>query len=107
VQSCSDFLEPFAEKLNFLLRHSFIAQQQSWFYKELKLTLKTGGIAVICYFPENYSIIQHEAEGLQWNNAEATLHTFVPYYAFFAQCAWNERIQGWSCLSAWLNSTTA
>jgi hypothetical protein len=29
VQSCSDFLEPFAEKLNFLLRHSFIAQQQS------------------------------------------------------------------------------
>jgi hypothetical protein len=59
VQSWSD-IESFGEKLNILLYHSFIAWQQSSFYKELKLKLKTGETAVICDFSENYSIIQDE-----------------------------------------------
>jgi hypothetical protein len=45
-------------------------------------TLKTGKIAVICDFSQNYSfIIQDEVQGLHWNNTQATLHPFVAYYS--------------------------
>jgi hypothetical protein len=54
VRFCSDFLECFAEKLNILLRQSFIAQQQSCFYRELKVKL----MIVILDFSESYYIIQ-------------------------------------------------
>jgi hypothetical protein len=50
------------------------------FYKELKLKLKTGEIAVICDYSENYSITQKEVHGLHWNNAQTTLHPFVAYF---------------------------
>jgi ABC-type uncharacterized transport system ATPase subunit len=79
VQSCSDFFETFAEKLNILLRYSFVAQEQSCFHKDLKLKLKTGEIAVICGFSENYSIIHDEIQGFHWNIAQATLHSSVAY----------------------------
>jgi hypothetical protein len=40
-----------------------------------------GEIAVICDFPENcYFIIQDEAQGFHWNNAQATLYPFLAYY---------------------------
>jgi hypothetical protein len=65
--------------LNFL-HHSFITQQQSRFYNELKLKLKTGETA-ICDFSENYSITQDEVQEFHWNNALATLHPFVAYYS--------------------------
>jgi hypothetical protein len=60
VQSCilQDFLESFAEKLKhpaLSLSHSMTAIM---FLKELKLKLKTGEIAVICDFSENYYYIQ-------------------------------------------------
>jgi hypothetical protein len=65
VQSCSNFLKSFDEKLIILLHHSFIAQQQSSFCEELKLKLKTGEISVICDFPKNYCIVQD----FHWSNA--------------------------------------
>jgi hypothetical protein len=69
----------FAKKLNILLHHSIIAQQQSCVYKELKLKIKTGEIAVIYDFSENCSLIQDEVQGFHWNNAQATLCQFVAY----------------------------
>jgi hypothetical protein len=78
VQSCSDFLKSFAEKLNILICHSFIARQQSRFNKELKLKLKTVQIDVICDFlkttPSSHKM---KLQGFCWNNALETLHPFV------------------------------
>jgi hypothetical protein len=70
-----------AEKSNIRPHHSFIAQQQSCFYNQMKLKLKTGETAVICNFSENYSIIliQDEVQGFHWNSVQATLHPFVGY----------------------------
>jgi hypothetical protein len=45
------------------------------------LKVKTGEIAVICDFSENYSIIQDEAQGFHSNNAQAAFHPFVAYYS--------------------------
>jgi hypothetical protein len=70
VQSCTHFLKSFAEKLNILFLYSFIAWHQSYFYTELKLKFKTGEIAIIWDFSENYSFsIQDEVQGSHWNNA--------------------------------------
>jgi hypothetical protein len=45
--------------------------QQSHFYKELKLKLKTGETAVTCDFSENYySIIQDTGPRFHWENAQ-------------------------------------
>jgi hypothetical protein len=70
------FLVFFTEKLNILLHNSFIAQQQSYLYRELKLKLKTGEIFVIYDFSENYSIIQDEVQGFQCNKAQVTLSVY-------------------------------
>jgi ATP-dependent phosphoenolpyruvate carboxykinase len=69
VQSCSDFLEPFAEKLNILLCHTFIAQQPC-FKTEWKLKLKTGETTVICNFSNCFFITGDEVQGVFWNNAQ-------------------------------------
>jgi hypothetical protein len=73
MQSCSDFPEVFffMRKLNIILHHTFIAQQQSYFCEELKLELKTGKIAVMCDFSENKSIIQDEAQCFHWNSVQS------------------------------------
>jgi hypothetical protein len=62
-------------KLLLLLRHPFIATQQAVFLKELKCNLQSGEFVVLCDFAENYSfVLQDEAQGFHWNNAQATIH---------------------------------
>ena len=61
--------------------HSFIAGEQASFYALPKATLKTGEFLAIVDFSENYSFaLQDAAQGLHWNNSQATLHPFVVYY---------------------------
>jgi hypothetical protein len=64
VQSCSDF---FSLLLKGYTAHSSI-KNQSWNIKLEKLLY-------------NESIIQHKAQGFQWNYTQATLHPLVAYYS--------------------------
>lgn len=71
----------FSDKLIKLLTHSFIALNQSNFFKETKENLKEGQFAVICDFAENYKfVLQDEIQSFHWNNSQATILPFVIYY---------------------------
>jgi hypothetical protein len=51
------------------------------FPKELKCNLQSSEFVVLCDFAENCSfLLQDEAQGFQWNNAQATIHPFVIYF---------------------------
>ena len=77
-----EFVETFCEKLELLRPHSFIASEQASFYTKCKTSLQAGEILVTVDFSENYSfILQDAAQGFHWNNAQATLHPFVAYFA--------------------------
>lgn len=79
--SVDDFLDSLCDKLVDLLRHSFIATQQSAYQKHVKASLKPGEFLVNCDFAENYSfVLQDEAQGFHWNNSSATIHPFIAYY---------------------------
>lgn len=40
-----------------------------------------GEFAVVADFSENYSfVVQDAAQGMHWNNSQATIHPFVVYY---------------------------
>jgi hypothetical protein len=83
VKSTEEFIESLIEKLLLLLllHHSSIATQQAMFLKELKYNLQSGEFIVLCNFAENYSfVLQGEAQGFHWNNAQATIHPFVIYF---------------------------
>jgi hypothetical protein len=81
VKSTEEFIESLLEKLLLLLLHSFTATQQAMFLKKLKSNLQSGEFVVLCNIAENYSfILQDEAQGFHWNNAQATIHTFVIYF---------------------------
>jgi hypothetical protein len=50
------------------------------FLKELKCNLQSSEFVVLSNFAENYSfVLQDEAHGFHWNNAQATIHPFVIY----------------------------
>jgi hypothetical protein len=81
VKSTEEFIESLLEKLLLLLCHSFIATQQALFIKALKCNLQSGEFVVLCDFAENYSfVLQDEAQGFHWNNAQATIHQLVIYF---------------------------
>ena len=56
-KSTSDFIDFFCEKLCALVRHDFIAKQQSSFMSSTKENLKDLEVLVSCDFDENYSFI--------------------------------------------------
>lgn len=81
IENSDEFVESFGDKLESLLPHSFIATQQSMFYKECKSQLKPGEFVVSADFSENYAfVLQDAAQGFHWNNDQATIHPFVAYY---------------------------
>ena len=81
IQTADEFVETFCDKLDVLRSHEFIAKQQSAYCRERKECLAEGEFLVIGDFAENYSfVLQDEAQGFHWNNAQATLHPFVCYY---------------------------
>ena len=79
--TCDEFVESFCEKLNILLFHYFVAKQQAKFYVDCKSGLKIGELLVAVDFAENYAfVLQDAAQGFHWNNAQATIHSFIVYY---------------------------
>jgi hypothetical protein len=48
------------------------------FLKELKFNIQPGEFLILCDFTESCSfVLQDEAQGFRWNNAQATIHPFV------------------------------
>lgn len=81
TKQTEDFLNCLFDSLPKLLKHSFIASQQSAYLRYMKENLVENQCIVLCDFAENYSfILQDAAQGFHWNNAQATIHPFVVYY---------------------------
>lgn len=80
-KSSSEFVEVLCEKIVLLIRHDFIAKQQSSFMNEVKETLKENEYAVTLDFSENYTfVVQDEAQSYHWSSDSVTIHPFVIYY---------------------------
>ena len=76
-----EFVEAFCVKLQLLRPHSFIAKEQSAFYKKCKDSLVHGEVLVTVDFSENYAfVLQDAAQGYHWNNSQATIHPIVAYF---------------------------
>ena len=81
VKPVEEFVAYFCEKLEKLVTHDFIKNQQSDFLKKAKSNLKTGEIVVICDFSENFSfVLQDAVQSHYWSNDQATIHPFEIYY---------------------------
>ena len=82
VEPLHEFLSSLSMKISCMVRHHFVAQQQSQYFKQLKETLPPLSEAVIVGdFSENYSfIVQDAAQGFHWDNSQCTVHPFVIYY---------------------------
>lgn len=77
----SKFVNYFADKLEKLVTHSFITNEQTTFLKNLKEKLKIGEFIISGDFSENFSfVLQNEAQGYYWARKQATIHPFVIYY---------------------------
>lgn len=80
-KSSTEFLEMLCDKLGQLVRHDFIAKQQSSFMNEVKETLKQNECVVTLDFSENYAfVVQDEAQSYHWSSDYVTIHPFVIYY---------------------------
>lgn len=80
-KTVEEFVDSFCEQLVGLKKHSFIASQQSKYYKHLKENIQEDEAVVSLDFSENYSfIVQDEAQSFHWNNDQATVHPFAVYY---------------------------
>lgn len=78
---CQEFVDEFVEKVNDLLPHNFIADQQSNYLKYLKENLTSSECIIICDFSENLSfVVQDAVQGFHWANSQCTIHPFAIYY---------------------------
>ena len=57
ITDAEDYAEQICERLLKLKPHSFTAKQQSYFFKNLKDTLKEGEFLILCDFAENYAFV--------------------------------------------------
>lgn len=79
--SIAEFIEHMSDAAKLLLKHSFIANEQSSYQRYVKENLANDECMVICDFAENYAfVIQDAAPGFHWNNNSATIFTVVLYY---------------------------
>jgi hypothetical protein len=76
-----EFVDIFVEKINDLLPHNFIAEQQGRYLKYLKNNLSPTECIIICDFSENYSfVVQDAVQGFHWANTQCTIHPFAIYF---------------------------
>lgn len=81
-ESLDEYLSSLSKNISNLVRHHYVAQQQSKYFKQLKETLPDESeVIVVGDFSENYSfIVQDTAQGFHWENSQCTVHPFVIYY---------------------------
>ena len=76
-----DFINFLCENLDAITTHSYIAQHQSQYLKNLKEDLQPNEVIVLEDFTENYNfLMQDEVQGYHWNSQQCTLHPVVIYY---------------------------
>lgn len=81
ITPVEDFIDVFLGKLTELKPHSFIATQQSLFFKNMRETLEPGVVLIGGDFAENYHfVVQDAAQAFHWSNDQVTLHPFMVYY---------------------------
>lgn len=77
----SEFVDELCDKLIILKPHSFIAKEQSRFYQERKMSLKSGEVLIVLDFSENYKyVVQDASQGFHFNNSQCTVFPVVCYY---------------------------
>lgn len=81
VETADLFIASLINKLKILLRHSFVAKQQSQYLNHLKESIIVGIILALGDFSENFHFVfQDASQGFHWNNNQATIHPFIFYF---------------------------
>ncbi|KAK3909523.1 DNA-directed RNA polymerase subunit beta [Frankliniella fusca] len=81
TQDRDEFIDLFLEKMEKLIEHDFITNQQATFMSKRKSILQEGEIFVVGDFTMNYKpVIQDAAQSYHWTNAGITLHPWVCYF---------------------------
>ena len=76
-----EFRGDLVKKAEKLTSHHYIAKHQSQHMLNLKENLQPEEALMILDFAENHSfIVQDAAQGLHWENSQATFHPFVAYF---------------------------
>ena len=100
-----DFIETLFENFLQLTEHHYVSKKQSACFKERKSSLKDGEAILVSDFSENYSfVVQDAAQGLHWNNLQATIHPFVLYYYDPELNSVNKK--SYACISDHMNHDT-
>ena len=74
----AEFLDLLCDKLSVLVRHDFIAKQQTAFMNQIKGNLNKSEYAVTLDFSENYSmVVQDEAQSYHWTSEHATAVSYT------------------------------
>ena len=86
METFHEYLSFLSMKICRLVRHHYVAQQQSQYFQQLKESLPTESeVVVVGDFSENYSfIVQDDSPGFHWDNSQCTVHPFVIYYRSYA-----------------------
>ena len=80
VETAEEFIKNLPARIPALIQHSFMASRQSKFLEEKKNSLGGGKTVVICYFPDNYSLVVQDAtQRYHSTNTQATIHPFAIY----------------------------
>ncbi|XP_052122650.1 uncharacterized protein LOC127749257 [Frankliniella occidentalis] len=81
TQDRDEFIDLFLEKMEKLIEHDFITNQQATFMSKRKSTLQEGEVFIVGDFSMNYKpVIQDAAQSYHWTNAGITLHPWVCYF---------------------------
>ncbi|KAJ8666802.1 hypothetical protein QAD02_008464 [Eretmocerus hayati] len=81
TRKLSEVMEAILDSLPNLLKHDFIAKEQSRFVEERKKSLAPGEVLAGGDFAENHSLpIQDATQDHHWNNDQVTIHPWVCYY---------------------------
>ncbi|KAJ8666784.1 hypothetical protein QAD02_008446 [Eretmocerus hayati] len=81
TRKLSEVMEAILDSLPNLLKHDFIAKEQSRFVEERKKSLALGEVLAGGDFAENHLLpIQDATQDHHWNNDQVTIHPWVCYY---------------------------
>ncbi len=81
TQQISAFVDIFADKIEQVTTHHYIAKAQAEFVKKAKAELKPGEMIVVLDFSQNAKfVVQDAVQGFHWSNGQATLLPYTLYY---------------------------
>ena len=76
-----DFLNSLVKDLPYVLKHDYIKNAQSDYFRKTKNLLTEGEFVVCLDFAENYTcVVQNAIQSFHWSAKQATLHPYAIYY---------------------------